>query len=132
MYLSGLLFPRFFQQILPFGFRIFGNERLLIGHEFFHPLPAIGPPVREIDDDPRPLGIFQQLQPCTQDAALVFRIVGPARRVAQGIIEKDLPRVAGAGSDIPPIGIGDSGDASCFQHTGNQTHGLVTDGSDRR
>ena len=132
MQLFGLLLPRILQQLLPLGLRILGNEGLLVGHEFFHPLVAVGPRIGQVDDDPRPVGIFQQLKPLAQNTALVFGIVGPACRVAQGVVEKDLPRVAGAGGDVPGVGVGDRGDAPCFQHTGDQTHGLVTDGSDRR
>ena len=91
-----------------------------------------GPFVGKVDDDPRPIRMFQQLQPRAQNVALVFRIMGPARRVPQGIIEKDLPRVAGAGGNIPRIGIRDRRDSPFFQHTGDQTHGLVTNGSDGR
>ena len=66
-----------------------------------------------------------------QDNALVFGIVGSSCRVAQRVVEKNLSRVAGAGSDIPGVGVGDRGDAPCFQHTGDQTHGLVAHRSER-
>jgi len=82
MQLAALLFARLFQEFLPLGLRIFGNKRLLVCHKFFHPLLAIGPTIREIDDDPRSLGIFQELQPFAQDLPLVFRIVRSTRRIA--------------------------------------------------
>ena len=130
--MPGLLLPGILQPLLPLGLRIIGNEGLLVGHEFFHPLATVGPRKGQVDDDPRPVGILQQLKPLAQDAALVFGVLGPSCRVAQGVVEKDLPRVAGAGGNVPGVGVGYRGDAPCFQHTGDQTHGLVTDGSDRR
>ena len=78
----GLLFTGLFQPFLPSGFSLFGKEGLLIGHEFLHPQVALGPDVRQVDDDSRPVGVLQQFQPRPQDFALIFNVMGPSRRVA--------------------------------------------------
>jgi hypothetical protein len=130
--LPGLLFPGLFQSFLPSGFAIFRKEGLLIGHEFLHPQLALRPHVRQVHDDSRPVGVFQQFQTRTQDFPLIFNVMGPARRVAKRIVEKNLPGVAGMGGDVPRIGEGDRRDASFLQDTSDQTHGLVTDRSDGR
>jgi hypothetical protein len=130
--LPGLLFPGLFQSFLPSGFSLFGKERLLIGHEFLHPQAALGPHVRQVHDDSRPVGVFQQFQARSQDLALIFDVMGSARRIAKGIVDENLPRVAGMGGDVPRIGEGDRRKTSFLQDTSNQTHGLVTDRSDRR
>jgi len=52
--------------------------------------------------------------------------------VAQGVIEKDLPRVAYTGGDVSGRCISNRGDPPLLQNPGNQTHGLVADGSDGR
>ena len=130
--LPGLLFPGLFQSFLPSGFALFGKEGLFIGHEFLHPQGAFGPPVRQVHDDSRPVGFFQQFEPRTQDFALIFNVMGTARRVAQGVVEKNLPGIASTGGDVSRIGEGDRRESSFLQDTGNQTHGLVTDRSNGR
>ena len=47
-----------------------------------------------------------------ENVALIFRVVRSARRIPKWVVEKDLSRVPGAGSDISGIGIGDRGDAA--------------------
>ncbi len=130
--MPGLLLPCLPQQFLPVRLSILRNKGLLVGHEFFHPCTAFGSRIRQINDDPRSVGLFQQLQTSSQDVALVFRVMRSTRRVAQGIVEKNLSRVASTGGDIPRVGVGDGGDVSRLQNSGNQTHGLMADGSDGR
>ena len=91
---NSLLLPGLFEQLLSFGLRFIRDEGLLVGHEFFHPRVAVGPHIGEVHYDPGPVRSFQQLQPLAHNTALIFPIVGPSRRITQGVVQKDLPRIA--------------------------------------
>ncbi len=57
-----------------------------------------------------------------------FPVRGRPAGLPTGKVEKNLSRVAGAGGDIPRVGVGDRGDASRLQNTGGpRLTGLVAD-----